>query len=185
MNRMVGTQRSPFLGKAGCKPGYMGCWATRNPSLLICSSDGQYRVQTGTSRATPGKSVELFWDCSCPFPWQHHSQQQKFRRRWANVSARQTNGCVPSQKDSGCSAEGMSPSLLTPWNRTLLFRVEKQIFTAVFIPCLWAFLRRKAPGTCQQTAGHGHPSSKCHLHPPQPQPRQSSSRWAFLAVFFC
>lgn len=84
------------------------------------------------------------------------------------MSTRQTNGWVPSRKDSGCSAESIALSLLTPWNSILLFRVEKQIFTAVFSPHPWPFLQRKALGTCQQTAGHGHPSSKCHLHAPQP-----------------
>ena len=180
MNRMAGTQRSPFLGEAGCRRGYTGCWVTRNPSLHICSNDGQYPVHAGTRRAALGKSTELFWACSCTFPWQHCSHQQKFRRRWANVSARQTNGWVPSQKDGGCSAESTAPSLLTPWERILLFWVEKQIFTAVFIPRPWALLQRKAPGTCQQTAGHGRPSSKCHPHPRGPQPRQSSSRWLLL-----
>lgn len=92
-------------------------------------------------------------------------QQQKFRR-CTNVSAQQTNCHVPSWKDSGCSAELTTPLLPIPWNRNLLFRVEKQIFTAVFIPHPWTVLRRVAPGTCQQTARHGCPSLKCHPHPP-------------------
>lgn len=91
----------------------------------------------------PGQPQGNPWK-SCPFPWQHCSQQQKFRR-WATMSARQTNGWVPSRKDSGCSAESTAPSLSTPWNRILLFWVEKQILTAVFIPHPWVPLQRKAP----------------------------------------
>lgn len=37
----------------------MGCWITRNPSLPICSSDGQYPVHAGTPRTAPGKSMEI------------------------------------------------------------------------------------------------------------------------------
>lgn len=51
---------------------------------------------------------------------------------------------------------------------------EKQISTAVFIPCLWALLQRKTPGTCQQTARHGCPPSECHL-PPSAQAEFHSS----------
>lgn len=52
--------------------------------------------------------------------------------------------------------------------------MEKQIFPAVFIPCLWALLQRKTPGTCQQTARHGRPPSECQL-PPSAQAELHSS----------
>lgn len=47
--------------------------------------DGQYPVHLGTPRAALGKSMKLFWVCSCPFPWQLCSQQRKFRTRCANT----------------------------------------------------------------------------------------------------
>lgn len=56
MNRMAGTQRSPFLAEPGCKQGYIGCWVTRNPFLHICSSGVQYLVHADTPRAAPRKS---------------------------------------------------------------------------------------------------------------------------------
>lgn len=60
MNRMAGTQRSPFLAEPGCKQGCTACWLTRNPFLHICSSGVQDLAHADTARAAPGNSMELF-----------------------------------------------------------------------------------------------------------------------------
>lgn len=184
MNRVASTQRSPFLGEASCKRGFMGCWVIRHPSLRICNRDGQYPVHAGTPRGALKLEIcEAVLGLLLPLLMAALLLAAEVQDKMCKHDARQTKGPVPSWRDSGCSAENMAPSLLTPWNRILLFWAEKQIFTTVFIPCSWAFLQRKAPGTCQQTARHRHPSSKCHPHPWQP--RQSSRCWLLLHSLPC
>lgn len=84
MNRMVGTQRSPFQAASE---------VTSNPSLHICSSDGQYLVHAGTPWQPQGNP----WSCSGLAPAPSHGSTSLSSRN----SEEDGTTCLPGKQVAG------------------------------------------------------------------------------------